>query len=106
MSPLETLREDERLRPQDFALFVDRWCDGSEPCAVETEPHGHWRFSRKIPFFVALNSMLDAAYARGAEKMRDAVADLFEGTADKAGLASMPAWAKFIRTLPLPEETK
>lgn len=24
-------------------IGLRRWCDGSGPCAVETEPHGHWR---------------------------------------------------------------
>lgn len=24
-------------------LGIRRWCDGSGPCAVEMEPHGHWR---------------------------------------------------------------
>lgn len=27
----------------DGSIHVERWCDGSGPCAVETEPHGHWR---------------------------------------------------------------
>jgi hypothetical protein len=24
-------------------IHVSHWCDGSTACAVESEPHGHWR---------------------------------------------------------------
>jgi hypothetical protein len=42
------------------------------------------------------------AYRRGAEAMREAAADLFQG--NKPGLAAMPAWSAFIRALPIPED--
>lgn len=44
------------------------------------------------------------AFSRGVASMRNATADLFEGTIDKAGLAKMPLWAKFIRELPDPKD--
>ena len=44
------------------------------------------------------------AYRRGAEVMREIAADLFQG--NKPGLAAMPAWAAFIRSLPIPEDKR
>ena len=44
------------------------------------------------------------AYRRGAEAMREIVAELFQG--NKPGLAAMPAWAAFIRSLPIPEDKR
>ena len=44
------------------------------------------------------------AFRRGVDAMRQAAADLFEGTQDKPGLAKMPLWAKFIHSLPDPED--
>ena len=46
------------------------------------------------------------AFLRGAAVMRSEAANLFEGTADKPGLAAMPAWAAFIRDLPLPKDSQ
>lgn len=42
------------------------------------------------------------AYRRGAEAMREAAADLFHG--NKPGLAAIPTWSTFIRSLPIPED--
>ena len=47
-----------------------------------------------------------AARREGAEAMREAVAQLFDGHPDTPGLASMPLWAAEIRALPLPGEEK
>ena len=44
------------------------------------------------------------AYRRGAESMREAAAELFQG--NKPGLAAMPAWSAFIRSLPIPEDKR
>ena len=40
------------------------------------------------------------AYRRGAEAMREAAADLFQGNIP--GLAAMPTWSALIRELPIP----
>jgi hypothetical protein len=39
----ETLARVEDGNIDASRIVVFRWCDGSGPCAVETEPHGHWR---------------------------------------------------------------
>jgi hypothetical protein len=44
----DALYEEALARVADGNIDVSRiglrrWCDGSGPCAVETEPHGHWR---------------------------------------------------------------
>jgi hypothetical protein len=46
----------------------------------------------------------EGAYRRGAEKMREEIALLFNGGPNVAGLATMPAWRDFIRTLAIPED--
>lgn len=45
------------------------------------------------------------AYRRGAEAMREAAAQLFDGIPNVPGLASMPLYAEVIRALPVPEAT-
>ncbi len=47
---------------------------------------------------------VDEAYRRGAEKMREEIALLFDGGANVAGLGAMPAWRDFIRELAIPED--
>jgi hypothetical protein len=47
---------------------------------------------------------VDEAYRRGAEKMREEIALLFDGGPNVAGLATMPAWRDFIRELAIPED--
>jgi hypothetical protein len=47
---------------------------------------------------------VDEAYRRGAEKMREEIALLFDGGPNVAGLATLPAWRDFIRTLAVPED--
>lgn len=39
----ETIAAVKRGDPTLGTFHVYRWCDGSTACAVESEPHGHWR---------------------------------------------------------------
>ncbi len=48
--------------------------------------------------------MQDEAFKRGAEKMREEIALLFDGSEGIPGLAKMPAWRDFIRNLPVPSD--
>ena len=52
--------------------------------------------------WAALRAEMATAYRRGAEAMREAAADLFQG--NKPGLAAIPHWSAFIRALPIPED--
>ncbi len=106
------LKPNERLVHGNFAMFVEQWCDGSNPCAVETEPHGHWRGSRGIPYFAVLTAERDAAFRRGAEAMRQAVIGLAEPRAtrpvkdavDAAWCRSAECILDELRNLPAPED--
>jgi hypothetical protein len=47
---------------------------------------------------------IKCAYERGAAKMREGAARLFDGSPEVPGLAAMPLWAEQIRTLPTPKD--
>lgn len=40
-------------------INVDRWCDGSTACAVEAEPHGHWRGGYHVDAGEVVRRLLD-----------------------------------------------
>lgn len=85
------LDEVERLKAREEALVQQ---------SVAQIGLSGWQYKQ----IERLTAERDAAFKRGAAAMREAAADLFEGTADKAGLATMPTWAEFIRALPDPED--
>jgi hypothetical protein len=67
------LRDDERLMPVEAFMYAQHWCNGADrPCAVTSEPHGHWRTSRKVPVWAVINSEREAAFKRGVVAMREA----------------------------------
>jgi hypothetical protein len=35
-------------------IGLRRWCDGSGPCAVETEPHGHNSVDERVAALLAM----------------------------------------------------
>jgi hypothetical protein len=106
------LREDERVMPTEGGMHVQRWCTGTDwPCAIESEPHGHWRTSHKVPVWAVINTERDTAFRRGAEAMREVVARHFEERANQQRLAGdyimspvHGASAQRVRHLPTPED--
>ncbi|NDD31051.1 MAG: hypothetical protein EB084_22580 [Proteobacteria bacterium] len=60
-------------------IGLRRWCDGSGPCAVETEPHGHWRGGVSVSTReVVLRLLRERDEARAAfAKLRDDVQAAF-----------------------------
>ena len=76
----DALYEETLARVADGNIDVSRiglrrWCDGSGPCAVETEPHGHWRGGVSVSTReVVLRLVRERDEARAAlAKLRDDV---------------------------------
>lgn len=67
------LEANERFAPsENMVVYIEKWCDGSGPCAVELEPHGHWRLSRSVSLASVRKAERDAAFSRGVAAMREA----------------------------------
>jgi hypothetical protein len=100
------LRDDERVMPAEAGMYVERWCTGTDwPCAVTSEPHGHWRTSRKVPVWAVVNTERADAFRRGTESMREAAARACE-VSPIYGQKTTTArrYAEAIRALPIPED--
>jgi len=93
------LEANERFAPsENVLLYIEKWCNGSGPCAVELEPHGHWRLSRSVSLASVRNAERDAAFSRGVAAMREATASHFSVVAPYDYIAPR------IRSLPDPED--
>ena len=92
-----TLEANERFAPsENVVVYIERWCDGSGPCAVELEPHGHWRLSRSVSLASVRKAERDAAFTRGVAAMREA--------AIEACRPEYPDAVRRLRALPDPED--
>lgn len=107
------LGANERFAPSEHALvYIEKWCDGSGPCAVELEPHGHWRLSRSVSLSSVRNAERDAAFKRGVKAMREAaVKECWNASDELADIPDMETEqgtlqnvAYRIRALPDPED--
>ena len=98
-----TLEANERFAPsENVVVYIEKWCDGSGPCAVELEPHGHWRLSRSVSLASVRKAERDAAFSRGVAAMRVAAAlacrPMLRSMLDRGDIAAT------IRDLPDPED--
>ena len=98
------LEANERFAPSEYAVvYIEKWCDGSGPCAVELEPHGHWRLSRSVSLASVRKAERDAAFKRGVAAMREAAADAIDCPASDCP-CNGKASAQSVLDVPDPED--
>lgn len=44
---------------QGAQVGIIYWCDGSTPCAIKAEPHGHWRGEYNVDAGEVMRRLLD-----------------------------------------------
>lgn len=103
--PVGTAPERSPLAPGEgtwsvFAMKVVQERDEARAEIERLKSDSSWGALRRLDDEWRTES--SAAFRRGAEAMREAAADLFHG--NKPGLAAIPTWSTFIRSLPIPED--